>query len=61
MVRYGLIYQKGGNEERDRRLQAVKLLTALSYGVGSSSIFLCSSINFRIAFTVKRCVSAQKP
>ena len=32
-------YWKGGNEERDRRLQAVKLLTALSYCVGSSFYF----------------------
>ena len=47
-------YWKGGNEERDRRLQVVNLITALSYCVGSS---FC----FRIAFTVKRCVSAQKP
>ena len=29
--------------------------------VGGSFIFYCSSIVFRIAFTVKRCVSAQKP
>ena len=42
-----------------RRLQVVKLITALSYCVGSSSfIFLCSSISFIIAFTVKRCISA---
>ena len=31
--------QKGGNEERDRRLQIVKHITAFSYCVGSSSIF----------------------
>ena len=53
--------KKGGNEERDRRLQVVKLLTALSYCVGSSFTFLCCRISFRIAFNVKRCVSAQKP
>ena len=33
---------------------------ALSYGVGSF-FCVCSSISFRIASTVKRCVSAQKP
>ena len=65
-VRYGETrrfpphYVKGGNEERDKRLQVVELLTAL-LAFGSSFIFLCSSISFRIAFTVKRCVSAQKP
>ena len=32
-------YLKGGDEERDRRLQEVKLLTALNYCVGSSIIF----------------------
>ena len=31
-------YEKGRNEERDRRLQVVKLLTALSYRVGGSLI-----------------------
>ena len=38
----------------------VKLLTASNFCVGNS-FFVCSSIRFRIAFTVKRCVSAQKP
>ena len=46
---------KGGNKERDRRLQVVKLLPALSYCVGSSFFFWCSSISFRTTFTVKRC------
>ena len=32
-------YKNGGNEERDRRLQVVKLLTALNYCVGGSSLF----------------------
>ena len=32
-------YQNGGNEERDKRLQVVKLLTALSYCVGGFSLF----------------------
>ena len=32
-------YKNSGNEERDRRLQVVKLLTALSYCVGDSSLF----------------------
>ena len=57
---YEALYRKGGNEERDRHLQVAKLLTALSCCVGSSFIFLRSSISFRIAFTVKRCVSAKK-
>ena len=54
-------YLKGENEDSGRRLQVVKLLTALSYCVGSSFTFLCSSISFRIAFTPKRWASAQKP
>ena len=44
-IRYGET-SKGGNEERDRRLQVVKLLTALSYCVGGSlacSVFQLSS------------------
>ena len=54
-------YKKGGNEERDRRLQVVKLLTALSYRVGGSLI--CSVFQhlcYGMAFTVKGCVSAKK-
>ena len=50
-------YYKGGNEESDRRFHVVKLLTTAL----AVLIFLCSGINIRIAFTVKRCVSAQKP
>ena len=36
-----LITRKGGNEERDIRLQVVKLLTALSYFVRSFLLFFC--------------------
>ena len=54
-------YYKGGNEERDRRLQVVKLLTAFSYCVVVPSFVLCSSISLGIDFTVKRRVSARKP
>ena len=49
------------NEERDRRFQVVQSLAALSYCIGSSCVSMCFSITVRIAFTVKRCVSAQKP
>ena len=52
--------KKCENEERDRRLEVVKLLTALSYCVSGSFIFLSSSICLRIAF-IKRCVSANEP
>ena len=49
-VRYGETrrfpphYVKGGNEERDKRLQVVELLTALSYCVGSSFISFVSAL-----------------
>ena len=52
---------KSGNEESDRRLQVVKLLTALSYCIDSYFNVLCSSIGFRIDFTVKPRLSAQNP
>ena len=35
------ICYKSGNDERDRRLEVVKLITALSYCVGSSFHFFC--------------------
>ena len=35
---------EGGNEERDRRLEVVKLLTALSYCVGGSFNVPCSNL-----------------
>ena len=47
-------YYKGGNKKRDKHLQVVKLLTALSYRVGSSFVFSCSRVRVRIAFTAKR-------
>ena len=50
----------GGNEERDRRLQVVKLLTALSYCVDSSFMFLCSSICFRICDEIHLSVEFDK-
>ena len=43
---------EGWNEERDRRLEVVKLLTALSYCVAALSFVLCSSTIIGIAFTV---------
>ena len=42
-------YYKGGNEERDRRLEVVKLLTALSCTTALLAVLsfvLCSSINY---------------
>ena len=37
--RFVRLIKKCGNEERDRRLEVVKLLTELSYGVSGSFIF----------------------
>ena len=57
-------YKNGGNEERDRRLQVVKLLTALSYCVGGSSlfaVFLQLIVIDGIVFYSKRFGSAHKP
>ena len=54
--------KKRGDEERDSHLGMVKLLTALSYCVVGGTFFLCLlGISIRIAFNIKRCVSAEKP
>ena len=60
-IAINLSYEKCRNEERARRLKVVKLLTALSYCVSCSSIYLSASISLIIAVTVKRCASAKKP
>ena len=46
---YNIIILKCGNEKRDKRLEVVKLLTALSYCVDGSFILSVFSISIMIA------------
>ena len=50
-----LITRRGGNDERDRRVQVVKTALAVI------SFVQCSSNGRRMALTFKRCMSAEKP